>query len=251
MKSSKLFRSGYLPVTNSLHEWMLISTCFSVLLLLTRMIVTDTAVYLFPPWNLFLAFFPYVITWWMTRNINIIENKIKSTIALAAWLLFIPNSFYLITDLFHLSTFPSAPKWFDLLMIFSFAWNGILFGIISLRRAEIIIALVRGRNFSVLLVFTIMWLSAFGIYIGRFLRYNSWDVITDPFSLAREILDMFIHPVDNNYAWGMTLCYSVFMTLLYFTIKNQRIFCDYKIKSLPTGRLFILLKHWLLKNQVP
>jgi uncharacterized membrane protein len=69
-------------------------------------------------------------------------------------------------------------------------------------------------------VFGVMWLSAFGVYIGRFLRYNSWDIITDPFSLAGEIADMIIHPFANEYAWGMTLCYSVFMTFIYFTIKK-------------------------------
>lgn len=184
------------------------------------MIATDSLAYLFLLWNLFLAFIPYWITWWMTRNITIIENKVKLTIALAAWLLFIPNSFYIITDFFHLSHFGSAPKWFDLLLIFSFAWNGILCGIISLRRVEIVVSLIRGKGFSILLVFAVMWLSAFGIYIGRFLRYNSWDVITDPFSLAGEIIDMIIHPFENSYAWGMTLCYSAFMTLVYFTIKK-------------------------------
>ncbi len=184
------------------------------------MIATDSLAYLFLLWNLFLAFIPYWITWWMTRNITIIENKVKLTIALAAWLLFIPNSFYIITDFFHLSHFGSAPKWFDLLLIFSFAWNGILCGIISLRRVEIVVSLIRGKGFSILLVFAVMWLSAFGIYIGRFLRYNSWDIITDPFSLAGEIIDMIIHPFENSYAWGMTLCYSAFMTLVYFTIKK-------------------------------
>jgi uncharacterized membrane protein len=105
-------------------------------------------------------------------------------LALAAWLLFIPNSFYIITDLVHFTHIRTAPKWFDLLLIFSFAWNGILCGIISLRRVESLMILLRGKQFSVFLVFVVMWLCSFGIYIGRFLRYNSWDIITNPFSLA-------------------------------------------------------------------
>ena len=225
MITSKLFRAANFSVSGTIHEWLIASSCFSGLLLLIRMIATNSLAYLFLPWNLFLAFVPYWITWWMTRNISIIENKVKLVIALAAWLLFIPNSFYIITDFFHLSHptaigFRSAPKWFDLLLIFSFAWNGILCGIISLRRVEIIISLISGRGFSILLVLGVMWLCAFGIYIGRFLRYNSWDVITDPFSLAGKIIDMIIHPIENSYAWAMTLCYSVFMTLIYFTIKK-------------------------------
>jgi uncharacterized membrane protein len=220
MLSLKSFAPANLSLSNTIHEWLLMSSAFSCLLLLVRMIATHSIEYIFLPWNLFLAFIPYWITLLMTRNVSIIENKVKLFIALAAWLLFIPNSFYIITDLFHLTHIESAPKWFDLLLIFSFAWNGIVCGIISLRRVEVILTMLRGKTFSLLLVFIVMWLNAFGVYIGRFLRFNSWDIVTDPFSLVTEIADMVIHPFDNTYTWGMTLCYSVFMTLLYFTIKK-------------------------------
>lgn len=220
MSFVKSFRPANFSVSASVHQWLLLSACFSCLLLGVRMVVTQTIEYIFLPWNLFLAFVPYWITWWITGNVSIIENKIKLIAALAVWLLFIPNSFYIITDLFHLMHERSAPKWFDLLLIFSFAWNGIVCGIISLRRVELVVGLLKGPRFSFLLVLSVMWLSAYGIYIGRFLRYNSWDVIADPFSLLGEIADMIIHPFENGYAWGMTICYAVFMTLLYFTIKK-------------------------------
>jgi uncharacterized membrane protein len=220
MFNRKNFRTTNLFATATIHDWLLISSCFSCFLLAVRMIVTHSIEYIFLPWNLFLAFVPYWITIWMTRNISILENKVKLVAALAVWLLFIPNSFYIITDLFHLTHIESAPFWFDLLLIFSFAWNGIIFGIISLRRVEVVTTLLRGRGHSIFLVFVVMWLNAFGIYIGRVLRFNSWDVITDPFSLAGEILNMVTHPFQNGYAWGMTLCYAVFITFLYFTIKK-------------------------------
>jgi uncharacterized membrane protein len=220
MISLKSFKSSTHSMPVTMQEWLLLSSCFSCFLLLARMVVTGTIEYIFLPWNLFLAFIPYRITWWMSRNISIIENKIKLVAALALWLLFIPNSFYIITDLFHLIHVRSAPKWFDLLLIFSFAWNGILFGIISLRRVELIVSIMKGKSFSIFMVLAVMWLSAFGIYIGRFLRFNSWDVITDPFSLLAEITNMIIHPFQNGYAWAMTMCYAVFMTLLYFTVKK-------------------------------
>ena len=187
MLSIKSFRVANLSVSTTIHQWLLLSSCFSCLLLEVRMIVTNSIEYIFLPWNLFLAFIPYWITWWMIRNVSIIENKIKLVMALATWLLFIPNSFYIITDLFHLTHIESAPLWFDLLLIFSFAWNGILCGIISLRRVEIITTLFRRKGFSILIVFLVMWLNAFGIYVGRFLRFNSWDIISDPFSLISEI----------------------------------------------------------------
>lgn len=220
MISLKSFRPANLSVSGTIHQWLLVSSCFSCFLLLIRIVVTRSPAYIFLPWNLFLAFIPYWITWWMTRNAGIIENKLKLLAALAVWLLFIPNSFYIITDLFHLTGIRSAPQWFDLLLIFSFAWNGILCGIISLRRVEIILVVIRGKGFSLFVIFIVMWLNAFGVYIGRFLRYNSWDIITDPFSLAGDITTMVFHPFDNLYVWGMVSCYSIFMTLLYFTIKK-------------------------------
>ncbi len=220
MVSPRSFRSFKLPMPSTVHEWLLLSGCFSCLLLLVRIAVTGSLAYSFLPWNLFLAFIPYGITGWMTRNVSMIENKFSFWALLTLWLLFIPNSFYIITDLFHLTHIDSAPQWFDLLLIFSFAWNGLLFGILSLRRVELLVSLESGKIITHLLVFAVMWLSALGIYIGRFLRFNSWDVLTDPFSLVEEISELVLHPFDNAYAWGMTLVYGVFMTFLYFTIKK-------------------------------
>lgn len=208
------------PHLLTVQEWLLLSSGFSCLLLAGRITVTGELTYLFLPWNLFLAFIPYSITQWMSRKVSLVENKFRFYALLAAWLLFIPNSFYIITDLFHLTHIDSAPKWYDVLMIFSFAWNGLLFGIISLRRAELLLSLQSGKTVSVLFIAAVMWLSAFGIYIGRFLRFNSWDIITNPFSLAGEILDMIVHPLKHGYAWGMTLCYAAFMSLFYLTVKK-------------------------------
>jgi len=205
----------------TVHEWLLISSLFSCFLLLSRMLVTGTLLFAFLPWNLFLAFIPYLISGFIKNRPSILESKWKLTAWLAIWLVFIPNSFYIITDLFHLNFISNAPKWFDLLMIFSFAWNGILFGIISVRRIEWIIGLYTRRIAGEMIIFCVMFLCGWGIYIGRFLRFNTWDIITNPFSLFGEIFNMIIHPFQNGYAWGMTLCYAVFMTVFYFTIRKM------------------------------
>jgi len=204
----------------SFHQWLLLSSIFSAVLLLGRMIATESIEYIFLPWNLFLAFIPYWITGWVIKNRILFGNRVKLLLVFAIWLLFIPNSFYIITDLFHLTHVDSAPKWYDLLLIFSFAWNGILAGIVSLWRMEELTTASKGKNFSILVVFTVMWLNAFGIFIGRFLRFNSWDIVADPFSLFSEIIELIMHPIANGYAWGMTLCYAVFMTLIYLTLKH-------------------------------
>ena len=217
----KLFRPGHYFLSAAINEWLLASCGFSCLLLLGRMIVTTSLQYIFLPWNLFLAFIPYWITSRMIANSRVTGKEVKLFVTLSVWLLFIPNSFYIITDLFHFTNIRSAPKWFDLLLIFSFAWNGIVLGIVSVRKVEVLLSsLLKNKSFSVFIVLVVMWLNAFGVYIGRYLRFNSWDIITNPFDLASDIGYMMIHPFRNAYSWGMILCYSLFMTFLYFTIKK-------------------------------
>lgn len=204
----------------SLRQWLMISCCFSILLVFARVIATGYLTYLFLLWNLFLAFVPWLISERLASNVHIMENKWKRILVLFVWLLFIPNTFYIITDIFHLDQFDSAPKWFDLLLLFSFAWNGLLFGILSIRRIEMILTVVSKRGFSLLFVGIVMWLNAFGIYVGRYLRYNSWDIILQPFSLFEEIFQVLLHPVQHKMQWGMISAWAIFMTLFYITIKK-------------------------------
>jgi uncharacterized membrane protein len=70
-------------------------------------------------------------------------------------------------------------------------------------------------------VYPIMLLNAFGVYIGRYMRYNSWDVIASPFQLTQDIIYMLIHPIRYRFDWSMILCYSVFMTLIFLAMKRM------------------------------
>jgi uncharacterized membrane protein len=217
MKNRSIFSGN---IFTGIQFWILLSSGFSLFLLLVRIIATGRLTFAFLAWNLFLAFIPYLITEKLVSDVRNIENKTRLLFSLIAWFVFIPNSFYIITDLFHLGQFGAAPQWFDLVLILSFAWNGILLGIISIRRVEMILSVVKGKLFSFGMLYAVIWFNALGIYIGRFLRFNSWDVITNPFSLLRELLEMFFHPKANFFGWGMIFCYSFFITVIYFTIKK-------------------------------
>ena len=177
----KFFLKRNLYALVSIKLWLLISCGFSCLLLSARVMITGHLTYVFLVWNLFLAFLPFAITEWLWKFIRNEKSKLTLVAFMLLWLLFVPNSFYILTDLFHLEKFHSAPKWFDLLLIFSFAWNGLVLGILSVRKAELILETFSGRGYSLLIVFIVMWLNAFGIYIGRYLRYNSWDIVMQPF----------------------------------------------------------------------
>jgi uncharacterized membrane protein len=184
------------------------------------MIATERLLFLFLPWNLFLAFIPYAITKWLMAHPDWIENKLKLCFIFIIWLLFIPNSFYILTDLYHLELSKDSPRWFDLTLIFSFAWIGMLLGILAVSKMETIFRLFLKNKNILLFIYPVMWLNAWGIYIGRYLRFNSWDIITSPFSLFGDIAEMFLNPFRYTYAWGMIFCFSVFMTLVYLSIKK-------------------------------
>ena len=153
------------------------------------------------------------------QHIQWIETKWKFALTTIVWVLFIPNSFYIITDLFHLEERSVIPLWFDLALIFSFAWNGLILGVLSVRQMEKIWE-TKCQWRELFFIYPVMLLNAFGIYIGRYLRYNSWDVISNPLVLSEDVFYLLLHPIRHRFDWSMIFCFSVFMTLLYLTIKK-------------------------------
>lgn len=202
----------------TIDDLLLFTFLFGALLLIVRIGLTGKLTFVFLPWNLFLALLPYLLSSWLRNKISWIENKWLFGSVFVLWLLLIPNSFYIITDLFHLDLRKPVPLWYDLLLIFSFAWNGLLLGILSFRQMEQMLS--AHINNTRKLVFPLIFLNGLGVYIGRYLRYNSWDVISDPFELMKDIGAIFIYPLHYRYAWGMIIGFSVLLSLLYITFKK-------------------------------
>lgn len=205
---------------NEIEQTLLLSSLFSILLSFARVVYTRELLFLSLIWNLFLAFVPYAITKWCSYTVQWVESTPKFLVVIATWLLFIPNSFYIITDLFHLEERAGIPLWFDLALIFSFAWNGLLLGVLSVRQMEKLISIKWPFQNEWLFVVPIMFLNAFGIYLGRYLRYNSWDVISKPFGLAEDIVYLFVHPIRNRFDWSMIVCFALLMSFIYLSIKK-------------------------------
>jgi uncharacterized membrane protein len=214
------FLARFYSDRSGLDRSLLLSCGFSMLLLLTRVLYTGNFMFCFLVWNLFLAYLPYKISGGLMRHPQWIEHKWKFGLLVGAWLLLLPNSFYIITDLFHLESGGVLPVWFDLALIISFAWNGLMLGVGSMKQMEIIIKLRWNISGDWFYVYPVMFLNALGIYIGRYLRYNSWDVFTNPFELAGEMFYLLLHPVQNRFDWSMILCYSLLLSLFYVTVKK-------------------------------
>lgn len=206
---------------NRFNETLFMGTisllCFSFSIF--RFIYTDTKVFLFLNWNLFLAFVPWAVTSITILKPNIQSYKITIIILLAVWLLFFPNAPYILTDLFHLRLKSSMPKWFDLILILSFAWTGLVFGFLSLWDIEKILTKSLNQVWISIISISLLFIGSFGIYLGRFLRWNSWDIIGEPFNLLYDITDRLINPFDHPRTWGVTIFMGIFLNMIYWTFR--------------------------------
>jgi len=192
-------------------------TLFCFAILVTRSLITDTQVFLFLNWNLFLAIIPWAISSLMLiYNLN---KKLPLVLLIISWILFFPNSPYILTDLFHLHLNGSAPVWFDLVLILSFAWTGLVYGLTSLMDIEKMLSSYLNRKWINTVIVSFLFLAGFGIYLGRYLRWNSWDIIQNPLGLAGDIIDWFINPFNHPKTWGMTLLMVILLNMIYFSIK--------------------------------
>ncbi len=198
---------------------LLVFMClFSSSLSFARAYMTKSIYYLFLNWNLILALVPYLLTTFLIYS-ELYSKKSLLIFLFSVWLLFFPNSPYILTDLFHLRHVKTASVWFDLILILSFAWTGLLLGLVSLLDMEEImrkyVSRIIARNIAVILLF----IGSFGVFVGRFLRWNSWDIISQPLELINDLIMNIINPIQNPAIWGMTLLMGVFLNFVYFSIK--------------------------------
>ncbi len=199
------------------------SIAFTVFMLTVRVTLTGSIFGGFLVWNLFLAGLPLFFALWLQ---NVRDGKGNSLFQLAlfsAWLLFFPNAMYIVTDLFHLKTRVPVPQWFDMILLFSGAWNGLLLGFNSLAIVQRIFNEMFNSLVGNLLAVGCMFLAGYGIFLGRYLRWNSWDVVSNPFSLVADIAHHVLRPHHHLFMYGFVFLFSSFMCLAYFAIQQRTI----------------------------
>ncbi len=205
-----------------LLEVLIISSLFSFILSIFRVWYSGSEFYLFLNWNLFLAWVPLLLSLYLTKIKNNQKKLDYISISLIGlWLLFFPNSPYIITDFLHLREIHNIPLWYDVILITTFAWNGLVVGLISLHQIQTFLKKIWGNTKSWIFAYFCIILSSFGIYLGRFLRWNSWDIVKDPDGLFFDITDQFFNPRTI----GVTLLFSTFLFLAYSTLilfKNSK-----------------------------
>jgi uncharacterized membrane protein len=169
-------------------------------------------------WNLFLAWIPFILAY-IAHAISWRRIWLYLIIPVIAflWLIFYPNAPYMLTDLQDLARVSfSAPLWYDVIIVVWCSWTAMLLGIVSLYLMQDIVIRTFGRFIGWSFIFVIAALSSFGIYIGRFVRLNSWDILQDPAETAMSIWGLIIDPTRRLAAF--TLSYTFFFLFVYLLL---------------------------------
>jgi uncharacterized membrane protein len=189
---------------------------FIAVLVSFRVFYFHSVHFIFLLWNIFLAWMPYTFS----KYLNNKQAGWKQLLLSGLWLLFLPNAFYIVTDLVHLRHPSVVPLWFDAAIIFSAATAGLIMGLISVYRIEKYLVQKFARWQVSLIMPAIFFLSSFGVYLGRYLRWNSWDILANPAELFLSIAGRVIAPQDHLRTWGMTVVLTGIFSLLYYTFKQ-------------------------------
>lgn len=183
----------------------------SLFLLMVRLKITHSFFLLFLVWNLFLAVIPFCISFYLTQKKQLKRWQLIGWSFL--WLLFLPNAPYILTDLIHLQLSDGLIVLVDFVVITSFAIAGLLFYLVSVKDMELLFRENFSKKIRTIFFTALPFLCGFGIYLGRFLRFNSWDILQDPTSLAVTVAKIIIFPTSHWFAWGITLGFGFLLWL--------------------------------------
>lgn len=192
-----------------------------------RKIFFQSAGYKFLIWNLFLAWIPLIISILIIYIYTSCKHNLIRTILIlllgVIWVAFYPNSPYIVTDFIHLSGihyyFTSIGYemnfiiWYDFIMISLFVLTGFLLGFISLYIIQALLIDKFNRLVGWIFSCAILFISSYGIYLGRFIRWNSWDIVSKPKVILNSILEN-----SKHYSLEFTISFGLFLILIYFAL---------------------------------
>jgi uncharacterized membrane protein len=214
------FRNFFIRNRYSVAVFVLLNVACAVCigLVLARVAYSDSRRHTGLVWNLFLAWIPFMLAYfahavsWRRRTLYLVMPLVAFL-----WLIFFPNAPYMLTDLQDLARRAGdAPLWYDVILIGWCSWTGTLLGVISLYLMQDIIIRNIGRSAGWTFVFVISALSSFGIYIGRFVRLNSWDILQNPAETAQEVMGVIVDPSMRLAAF--TLLYTFFFLFIFLLL---------------------------------
>jgi uncharacterized membrane protein len=191
-------------------------TSLPVLLIVARVGYTGHLNYAHILWDLLLAWVPLGFAYLavpparVPRHLRLISG--------IAWLLFLPNAPYLVTEIMHLQNGGGISLLYDVVLLFSVALCGLMLGLVSLDWVQRAVTAQLKPRLGRLFGLPVLGMVGFGIYLGRYRRWNSWDVVLQPVALSRDILRHVVHPVQHWRAWALTLLLALLLAFAYWPL---------------------------------
>jgi uncharacterized membrane protein len=216
----KLFRQQFAHNKYRLTVFGLLAGASLVCVALVRFraVVTGSLHYTFLVWNLFLAWIPFGIAY-MIYTTSIRKRWLYLIVPASAflWLIFFPNAPYILTDFQHLrNASPDVPVWYDVIMLIWFSFTGLFLGMVSLFLMHEIIRREFGRWSGWGFVLAIAGLTSIGVYMGRFLHWNSWDLLGNFSGKVQFTLYYLFHPTNRSLIFASL--FSSFFLFVYLSL---------------------------------
>lgn len=195
---------------------LLLSSGCCVALILFRMWRTNSITYVFLLWNLALAWVPMLaaalIAWAEAKQW---ASPVGKVLLCLIWFFFFPNAPYIVTDFLHLTPRFGVPVWYDLMVIAFCTWSGMALALSSLFLVQWCVQRRFGRLWGWLLVAFVLPSASFGIFIGRFLDWNSWDLVAQPRRLFQDLVALWTVPRYETSAMAISVLLTVLLGLMY------------------------------------
>lgn len=203
---------------------LILSSLLAMTLYIGRIFLShDWLVYRHMVWNLFLAWLPYLFSFWAAATQRVLPGRwFLLLLPGAIWLIFFPNAPYIITDFLHLQQRPYVPLWYDILLLATFSWTGIFLAVASLKTMQDLIRIYLGSFISWIFVAVALGMSGLGIYLGRFERWNSWDLFLHPKKIFYDIAVHFADPSEHLHFFAFTFLFTAFLLVCYLTFISVR-----------------------------
>jgi uncharacterized membrane protein len=213
---SKMKKQEFFANYQGLINALLIANGVSLLLFILRVIDSESLRYWFLVWNLFLAWVPLILSFVLVMRLKKTRwSEPLNLLMTAGWLLFLPNSFYLVSDLIHLQTTFEVSVLYDAVLFSSFIINGFISGYISIYFIHIEIIKRYNPKLASWVIGFVFLLCGFAIYLGRVLRWNSWDLFTNPASLAFDLSEQVVNQAAQSRASVTTLSFFILIGGMY------------------------------------
>lgn len=215
---------------NRLHSaWLLLrrhatlpiaaASVLAVALLVGRMYRSHSITFIFLVWNLFLAWIPYLSSVWADHlHTRHPRQAWKLVVPGLLWLAFFPNAPYLVTDFWHLQRRPPMPFWYDIGMLSAFALTGLFLAVFSLRTMQRLVRGFFGAVAGWIFVGVVLGLGGLGVYLGRFLRWNSWDLLLNPQGVLADVAVRLRDPLSYPQTYGVTLLFAAILFVCYLAL---------------------------------